>query len=450
MAEILEILKWQDPYLNNSLAQYVTVFFVVLLTLLVRYFVCSVVYKRLAAWVGSKRDEVDASKLHSIQKPLGYILTLIGVSIAVDILISGHIDANDANDANLHQFIQAFFTTCISLNVAWMCIRFVDILTIYMRNHAAHTESRLDDQLVPLVSKSLKIFIFLVAFAVIVQNLGYSISGILAGLGIGGLALALAAKDTLSNLFGSVTIFLDNPFQVGDWIKVNDTEGVVERVGFRSTNIRTFYKTEISIPNSIIANTTIDNFSRMQRRRISTTIGFTYETSAQQMEDALEALRGVLAKTQGVYQEFYLVNFTGFGESSLDVMLYYFTDTANWQEYLIVRERVNLEIMKAMEVIGVEFAFKSMSVYMRGDKVSLPKPTPVSKTLSKDTSENKKEDKASEPEETSEETSEEKTIKASKSSKSTKTEKGNKEEKTPKAKAEKSSKTSKSGRSKKK
>ena len=212
------------------------------------------------------------------------------------------------------------------------------------------------------------------------QNLGYSISGLLAGLGIGGLALAMAAKDTLSNLFGSVTIFSDQPFQVGDWIKVNDHEGVVEAVGFRSTRIRTFYKTEVSIPNSVVANATIDNFSRMQRRRVSTTLGFTYETTPDQMEKVLAGIRNVLKKTKGVNQDFYMVSFTGFGASALEVLLYYFTDTTVWTEYVEIRERVNLAIMRATEKAGVEFAFNSMSVYLRsGEQGQVPKLEVISK-----------------------------------------------------------------------
>lgn len=254
-----------------------------------------------------------------------------------------------------------------------MGVRFVDILSIYLRIRAEKTEGKFDDQLVPLISKSLKIFIFVVGFASIIKNLGYSISGILAGLGIGGIAIAMAAKDSLSNIFGSITIFLDNPFQVGDWIKAGDVEGTVESIGFRSTKLRTFYKTQISIPNNKIANITIDNFSRMHMRRISMTIGFTYETTADEMEKAIAKIKEVLKTHPGVYKDFFLVNFTEFGPSSLDVMLYYFANTVVWADYLQIRQEVNLAIMRVLKEVGVEFAFKSMSIYLRGsEKDSIP------------------------------------------------------------------------------
>lgn len=380
MKEFIELLQnWKDPYLGNTLGQYVMVLTIIFIAVVVRFVICSIVYKRLMNWVGSKSEDLDAKVLSKIKSPLGYIILFIGLKMAVGVLtISRQTDPNQVDKVQL--FIDAFFATVIAFSIAWMLIRFVDILMIYMKKHASNTESKLDDQLVPLISKSLKIFIFLIAFALIVQNLGYSISGLLAGLGIGGLALAMAAKDTLSNLFGSVTIFSDQPFQVGDWIKVNDHEGVVEAVGFRSTRIRTFYKTEISIPNSVVANATIDNFSRMQRRRVSTTLGFTYETTPDQMEKVLAGIRNVLKKTKGVNQDFYMVSFTGFGASSLEVLLYYFTDTTVWAEYVEIRERVNLAIMRATQKAGVEFAFNSMSVYLRsGEQGQVPKLEVISK-----------------------------------------------------------------------
>ncbi|WP_372368240.1 mechanosensitive ion channel family protein [Candidatus Uabimicrobium sp. HlEnr_7] len=369
MKEFIELLQnWRDPYLGNTLGQYLTVFIIVFIAIVLRFIICSVVYHRLMNWVGSKSEDLDAKILGKIKKPLGYIILFIGLRIAVQFLTF-----SDEN-GKINAFISTFFATVIAFSAAWMFIRFVDILMVYMKKHASATESKLDDQLVPLISKSLKIFIVLIAFALIVQNLGYSISGLLAGLGIGGLALAMAAKDTLSNLFGSVTIFSDQPFQVGDWIKVNSHEGIVEAVGFRSTRIRTFHKTEVSIPNSVVANATIDNFSRMHRRRVSTTLGFTYETTAEQMEKALAAIKDVLKNTKGVHQDFYAVSFTGFGASSLEVMLYYFTDTLVWMEFVEIREKVNLGIMKALQEVGVEFAFDSLSVYLRsGEKGQVPK-----------------------------------------------------------------------------
>jgi MscS family membrane protein len=201
-----------------------------------------------------------------------------------------------------------------------------------------------------------------------IQNLGYSISGLLASLGIGGLAVALAAKDTLSNIFGSFMIILDRPFHIGDWVKAGDMEGVVEEVGFRSTKIRTFAKTLITVPNNIIANLAIDNFSRMPNRRIKLNVGVTYETSPAQMRRAVSLIREMLTNHPAIQQDFFLVNFTDFGASSLDIMVYCFTTTTVWGEYLDARENVCLKIMDILEELGLEIAFPSRSVYLRGEQ----------------------------------------------------------------------------------
>jgi len=157
---------------------------------------------------------------------------------------------------------------------------------------------------------------------------------------------------------------------VGDWIKTPAAEGIVEDVGFRSTRIRTFGKTLITIPNSKLANDVIENMSARPIRRVSMTVGVTYETTADQMEQALEAIRGVLAAHEGVSQDQWLVHFTDFGASSLDIFVYYFSRSTVWGEYLQVRQEVNLTIMRRLEELGLEIAFPTTTVYLRRDQAA--------------------------------------------------------------------------------
>jgi len=207
-------------------------------------------------------------------------------------------------------------------------------------------------------------FIIILAIVLVIQNLGYSISGLLASLGIGGLAVALAAKDTLSNIFGSIMILLDRPFRVGDWVKTGDLEGTVEEIGFRSTKIRTFAKTMITVPNNIIATTAVNNFSRMPKRRIKMTVGVSYASSPQQMRDAVATIRTMLEQHPDINQDFMLVNFTTFSASTLDILVYCFTTTTNWGEYLRAREDVCLKIMEIVAQLDMEIAFPSQSLYL--------------------------------------------------------------------------------------
>jgi MscS family membrane protein len=240
----------------------------------------------------------------------------------------------------------------------------VDVLGVFLRQLAERTESKLDDQLVPLLIKSLKILVGILAAVTIIQRLGYSIGAILGTLAIGGLAISLAAQDTLKNFFGSVFIFLDRPFQIGDWVTCGDADGVIEEVGFRSTKIRTFKNTLITVPNSRIADTAIENHTRMQKRRIYIQIGVTYSTTASQMETLVKGIKQILIEHPGIRQDFHMVKFTDFADSSLSVMVYCFTNTTAWEEHLAVREEVFLSIMRLVERLGLSFAFPSRSLYI--------------------------------------------------------------------------------------
>ena len=200
------------------------------------------------------------------------------------------------------------------------------------------------------------------------QNLGYSVSSLLAGLGIGGLAVALAAQETLGNFFGSVSLVADRPFKVGDWIQVGDkVDGDVEAIGMRSTKVRTWSKSLMSIPNKVLANEMIENWSRMPKRRVKQYIGVTYSTPADTMHDLVEDIKLLLRDDEGVQQDFILVNFTDFGDSSLQILVYYFTTTTAWLKHMDIRQRINIKIMKAVEARGASMAFPTRSLHFEGE-----------------------------------------------------------------------------------
>ena len=182
--------------------------------------------------------------------------------------------------------------------------------------------------------------------------------------------IALAAQDSVGNFIGTISIFTDRPFKVGDWIQVGGkVDGDVEQIGFRSTKVRTWPKTLMSIPNKVLATEIIDNWSRMPKRRVKMTVGVTYSTTPEQMEELLKRIRQLLKDDDGVDQDFSLVRFTEFGASSLDVFLYYFTKSTKWDEHLGVRERVNLNIMRIVNEMGLSIAFPTRSIHVE----SLPK-----------------------------------------------------------------------------
>ena len=268
----------------------------------------------------------------------------------------------------------------IATSLIWMAFKLVNLLADHLTRITAKTDTKLDDQLVPMLRKSMKVFVFTIGLLTVVQSYGYSVSSIVAGLGIGGLAVALAAQDTLSNFFGSLTIFIDKPFQIGDWIIVDGVEGTVEEVGFRSTRIRTFYNSVISVPNSRIANADVDNMGMRRYRRIPQVLGLTYSTSAEQMHAFVEGIRAIIMANKYMRKDFFEIHFNEFGDCSLNVLVYCFLDVQNWSEELREKHNFFLEVLRLAEEIGVEFAFPTQTLHM--DSFYRDEPRRVGKSLS--------------------------------------------------------------------
>jgi len=198
----------------------------------------------------------------------------------------------------------------------------------------------------------------------IIQELGVNVFSLVAGLGVGGLAIALAAKDTAANFFGSLMILFDRPFKKGDWIKVEDMEGTVEEIGFRSTRIRTFYDSQIIVPNSTMASSEIDNLGRRKFRRTVETLGLTYSTSKAQLEDFVNGVKSILKEHPKTKDEKSYVSFKRFGDSALEVLLYFFLDVDGYESELVAKEEIYTQIKVLAESLNVDFAFPSQSVYI--------------------------------------------------------------------------------------
>lgn len=330
-----------------------------LLLIVLGFFLRTYLLRRLIkpfALLATKTDtDVDDQLLAAIEAPMGWIVNMLGIYLAVMVL---------KLPLGLERGALMVVKTISLLFVAWLLYNAVDVASLALDRFARATSSEMDDHLVPLVRKVLRIAIILVSLVMIIQQWGYDVTSLVAGLGLGGLAFALAAQQTLSNFFGSIMIFTDRPFKLGDWVKSSHGEGVVEEIGLRSTKIRTFAKTLITVPNADVAATAIENFSEMDKRRINVTIGVTYGTSRAQMEHIVEEIRELLAADEDIDQEFWAVNFTSFGASSLDIMIYCFTKTTNWKEFMDIRQRVYLDIMGIVERAGSSFAFPSQSLYV--------------------------------------------------------------------------------------
>lgn len=248
--------------------------------------------------------------------------------------------------------------------LVWLAYRLIDVITDYMMAKAEKTESKLDDQLVPLVSKTLKVFVSIVGGLFILQNLDVNVGSLLAGVGLGGLAFALAAKDTVANFFGSVMIFIDKPFQIGDWVVIDNTEGVIEEVGFRTSRVRTFYNSIVTVPNALVTSAVVDNYGVREYRRYVANVGLTYDTPPDKVEAFCEGVRAIIAGMPGMRRDYYLVEFKEFGDSGLIIMIYCFMISDDWNAELRTRTNLNIEIMRMADQIGVSFAFPTQTVYV--------------------------------------------------------------------------------------
>lgn len=245
-----------------------------------------------------------------------------------------------------------------------VCYRIVDVLGMYMLKLAERTDSTLDDQLVPLVRKALKLFVIIIGVLAILANLEYDIIPLLTGLSIGGLAFALAAQDTLKNFFGSIMIFIDKPFQIGDWITSGNIDGTVEEVGFRATRVRTFRDSVTYVPNSLIADKTVDNHGLRNYRRFYTQISINYDTPAAVINLFVEGLRNIVDHHPHTRKGNYHIYLNDMADSSLNVMFYIFFEVPTWGDELRCRHEVLIEIIKLAEELGVNFAFPTNTLHM--------------------------------------------------------------------------------------
>ncbi len=254
---------------------------------------------------------------------------------------------------------------------AYALYRLVDVIEYYLNRLVGKTETKLDDMLVPVVRKALRITIAIIAILLIAENiLGANVKSILLGAGVGGIAIALAAKDTIANFFGSVTIFADRPFQMGELVKIGEHRGPVEEVGFRSTRIRTLEGHLVTVPNSVITSSTVENIGRRPFIRRTSNITITYDSGHKKAKRAVEVIKEVLADVPEVNTDpdrLPRVYFSDFNDWSLNIYMSYWVKPADYWLYHQVNERVNLELMKRFEAEQIEFAFPSQTLYVKKD-----------------------------------------------------------------------------------
>ncbi|MFB0555365.1 MAG: mechanosensitive ion channel family protein [Phycisphaerae bacterium] len=259
----------------------------------------------------------------------------------------------------------------LAIAAAYGLYRLVDVIEYYLNRLVGKSETKLDDMLVPIVRKALRVTIAIIAVLLISENiLGANVRSLLLSAGVGGIAVALAAKDTIANFFGSITIFTDRPFQMGELVKIGEHRGPVEAVGFRSTRIRTLEGHLVTIPNSVIANTSVENIGKRPYIRRISNITITYDSGHIKAKKAVEIIKEVLAGVPEVNTDSEKpprAYFSDFNDCSLNIYMSYWVKPADYWLYHQVNEQVNLEIMKRFEAEQIEFAFPTQTLYVKKD-----------------------------------------------------------------------------------
>lgn len=251
-----------------------------------------------------------------------------------------------------------------ALMVVLVLLKVLDILMLYARRLARRTTNKLDEQLLPILKGVVQVLIIGGGVIQVLRMFSIDVTALIAGISIGSLAIALAAKDTVSNLFGSVTVFLDQPFQIGDWIHFDGVDGTVEEVGVRSTRVRTFANSLVYIPNGVLANMTINNFGLRSYRRFYTVLSITYDTPPELIETFVAGLREIVAHHPRTRKDFYEIHLNSFSSSSLDVLFYIFLDVPTWSEELKGRHEIMLAVLRLAKELGVRFAFPTSTVHV--------------------------------------------------------------------------------------
>lgn len=337
-------------------------FTIILLTFIIRTVILYILEKKITALVNKTKSELDDLIINAIKKPLSYFILLQGFYIAI--LTLQLPETISQFGLTVSDIIHKIYILSISFIALYLIFKLIDVLAYYLHQEAKKSKSTLDDQLVPLIIKSLRILVGMLGVLFILENFGYDITSLLAGLGLGGLAFALAAQDTVSNIFGSITVFSDKSFQLGDWISIGDIEGTVEDIGFRSTRIRRFDQALVTVPNSQFIKGGVVNYSARKKRRIEFYLGVTYGTSVAKIKDVVEGIKNIIEEDDKFDHSFYMVKFTDFGAFSLNIYIYCFTKTTVWADFLTVRGEFNLKIMELLEELGVEIAFPSQTIYL--------------------------------------------------------------------------------------
>jgi MscS family membrane protein len=359
-----------DIYFGNTVQDYLWVVGSLLFGVILVRFIAHRISNTLFRLIAGKTIGVNKNELYNLlEKPLKWLIMLIILYVC-----TSHLDyPQEWNLApkegfGLRMFLHRSFIAFLIIVITWAALKIIKFLGIILMAKAELTESKSDDQIIPFLMEIIKVVaVTLGTFIFMGSVFKVDVGALIAGLGIGGLALALAAKESLENLLASFVIFFDKPFVIGDLVTVNGVTGSIEKIGFRSTRIRTLEKSYLTLPNRLMIDNVLDNLSLRTFRRVSFKIGVLYGTSEEQLKQIVEEIQKFIDNHPHTNQDGE-IHFIEFGASSLDIMVLYYIDTMDWSVFLKIKEEINFEIMRIVQAHGADFAFPTQTIHLEKDK----------------------------------------------------------------------------------
>ncbi|MGM0792726.1 MAG: mechanosensitive ion channel family protein [Bacillota bacterium] len=352
---MMTYLLTDDFWAKFALSAGILILFLLLRKVFTRY-----IFKLIIDYTDKKGITTASSILNSFQKPVRWLFVVIGLQLALQFFPYDLI--SDTAEKKL-------FRSVFVVLAAWGLFNLSSMTTVLFPKLMSKLDINVDKLVVPFVSKMAKTLVIVLGGSMIAEEWGFNINGFIAGLGLGGLAFALAAKETVSNLFGGIVIVTEKPFTIGDWIKTPSVEGTVEDITFRSTKIRTFAQALVTVPNSTLANEPIINWSKMGKRQIAFHLGVTYSTSREKLQAIARRIELMLIEHEEIHNDTIIVRFDRFNDSSLDLYLYFFTNVTSFADYLSIKEDINFKILLILEEEGVSMAFPTRTLVVQSEGV---------------------------------------------------------------------------------
>ena len=343
---------FQKSFLGNTIENYCWFLGIIVFGLLFKKlfskFLSFIIFKLVRKYA----SEVGFDKLLSLlRKPLGIFILLVAFYIAFQHLsFPEHWHIGGGDKFGLRMVIMTVFKIVVVIVVAWIFLRLIDYFGLILHYKAEKTASKTDDQLIPFFRDALKVIVIILSlFFILGVVFKLNVASLIAGLGIGGLAVALAAKESLENLLGSFTIFLDQPFIVGDLVRVGDIEGNVEKIGFRSTRIRTAEKSYVTVPNKKMVDSELDNLSLRTQRRAKFNIGLSHDTTKKQFENIIKQLKEFIENHPQIVKQETQIRLHDIEPSAINIMIQYLVNTTDANMYLDVRQEINFKILEVIQ-----------------------------------------------------------------------------------------------------